>query len=133
MGSISRIEDFEVWRKSRELVNFVFKITSDDKFNKEFFLKDQLKRSAISIMSNIAEGYGRGGNKEFIQFLYNANGSLNELKSQIYISRDAGLIEETDLNISFDLLKQIELMIKALAKKLRESEYKGSKYKVTEP
>ena len=118
-----------VWQKSRELVKVIFLITSEEGFAKEFFLKDQIKRSAISVMSNIAEGYGRGGNKEFVQFLYNANGSLNELKSQIYIAEDFKLIRQEQTKIPFDLIQEIELMIKGLAKKLKKSEFKGPKFK----
>ena len=84
-------------------------------------------------MSNIAEGYGRGGNKEFIQFLYIANGSLSELKSQLYISFDFNLISEEQLeNYLKDVLK-IENMIKAFARKIRESDYTGTKFKKMEP
>lgn len=118
-----------VWQKSRELVKVIFLITSEEGFAKEFFLKYQIKRSAISVMSNIAEGYGRGGNKEFVQFLYNANGSLNELKSQIYIAEDFKLIRQEQTKIPFDLIQEIELMIKGLAKKLKKSEFKGPKFK----
>ena len=85
MATITKIEDLLIWQESRILVKNIFLITSTDKYSKEFFLKDQIKRSAVSVMSNIAEGYGRGGNKEFVQFLYIANGSLSELKSQLYI------------------------------------------------
>lgn len=104
-------------------------MTSKESFSKEFSLKDQIKHSAISVMSNIAEGYGRAGNKEFVQFLYNANGSLNELKSQVYIAADFKLITEEQTKAPFEPIKEIELMVKSLAKKLKESEFKGSKFK----
>lgn len=129
MASIQKIEDFEVWKKSRLLVKHVFSTTSHAKFDKENFLKDQLKRSAISVMSNIAEGYGRGGNKEFVQFLYNANGSLNELKSQLYIATDVDLINSEQLNEILEMTFPIELMIKSLSRKLKESQFKGAKFK----
>ncbi len=61
-ATVHKVEDLIVWQKSRELVKLVFVLTSNEKFSKEFFLKDQAKRSAISIMSNISEGFGRGGN-----------------------------------------------------------------------
>jgi len=128
VATINKIEDLLVWQKSRVLVKLVFTFTSKESFSKEFFLKDQIKRSAISIMSNISEGFGRGGNKEFVQFLYIANGSLNELKAQLYIALDFNLITETILKEAFELLTSIELMIKSLAKKLKESEYKGAKF-----
>ena len=106
-----------------------FILSSKENFAKEFFLKDQAKRSAISIMSNISEGFGRGGNKEFVQFLYIANGSLNELKAQMYIALDFNLITEQNIKEVFELITAIELMIKSLSKKLKESEFKGTKFK----
>ena len=124
MATITKIEDLLIWQESRILVKNIFLITSTDKYSKEFFLKDQIKRSAVSVMSNIAEGYGRGGNKEFVQFLYIANGSLSELKSQLYISFDFNLISEEQLeNYLKDVLK-IENMIKAFARKIKESEFR---------
>lgn len=130
MAAFNKIEDLLVWQKSRELVKQVFLLTSKESFSKEFFLKDQTKRSAISVMSNIAEGFGRGGNKEFVHFLYIANGSLNELKSQLYISVDFKLIVDTDIEATLRIIIEIELMIKSLAKKLKESENKGAKFNV---
>lgn len=123
-----------MWQDSRALVKIIFEITSADKFSKEFFLKDQIKRSSISIMSNIAEGFGRGGNKEFIHFLFIANGSLNELKSQLYIAFDLQLINIERLDTILAHLLKIENMIKALVRSMKDSEYTGSKYKiVSEP
>ena len=128
MATINKIEDLLIWQKSRQLVKQVFSLTSKESFTKEFFLKDQTKRSAISVMSNVAEGFGRGGNKEFVHFLYIANGSLNELKSQLYISVDFNLATEIHIEESLRLIIEMELMIKSLAKKLKESENKGAKF-----
>lgn len=80
---IQRFEDIVAWQKGRELVDKVYKLTSEDKFSRDFVLKDQIRRAAISIMSNIAEGYARQTNREFIQFLYIARGSASETKSQL--------------------------------------------------
>ncbi len=133
MATITKIEDLLIWQEARVLVKNIFLITSKDKFSKEFFLKDQIKRSSISVMSNIAEGYGRSGNKEFIQFLYISNGSLSELKSQLYISFDFNLISNEELdNFLKDILK-IENMIKSFIRKIKNSEFTGIKFKKTEP
>lgn len=129
MATITKIEDLLIWQESRVLVKNIFLITSTEKYSKEFFLKDQIKRSAVSVMSNIAEGYGRGGNKEFIQFLYIANGSLSELKSQLYISFDFNLISEEQLENYLKDVFKIENMIKAFARKIKESEFAGTKFK----
>ena len=133
MATVTKIEDLLIWQEARILVKNIFLITSKDKFSKEFFLKDQIKRSSISVMSNIAEGYGRSGNKEFVQFLYISNGSLSELKSQLYISFDFNLISNEELdNFLKDILK-IENMIKAFIRKIKNSEFTGIKFKKTEP
>lgn len=129
MGTISRVEDMLVWQESRVLVKDIFVLTSSKNFEKEYALRDQMKRSAISIMSNIAEGFGRGGNKEFIQFLYISNGSVNELKSQLYISFDFNLVSEDVLNEFLSVLLKVENMNKALIRKMKESEFTGFKYK----
>lgn len=132
MATITKIEDLLIWQEARVLVKNIFLITSKDKFSKEFFLKDQIKRSSISVMSNIAEGYGRSGNKEFIQFLYISNGSLSELKSQLYISLDFNLISNEELdNFLKDILK-IENMIKSFIRKIKNSEFTGIKFKKLE-
>ena len=129
MATITKIEDLLIWQESRVLVKNIFLITSTDKYSKEFFLKDQIKRSAVSVMSNILEGYGRGGNKEFVQFLYIANGSLSELKSQLYISFDFNLISEEQLEDYLKDVLKIENMIKAFVRKIKESEFTGTKFK----
>lgn len=118
-----------VWQESRVLVKDIFVLTSSRNFEKEYALRDQMKRSAISIMSNIAEGFGRGGNKEFIQFLYISNGSVNELKSQLYIAFDFNLITEEGLNAFLNVLLKIENMNKALIRKMKDSEFTGVKFK----
>lgn len=129
LATVTKIEDLLVWQESRILVKQIFEMTSREKFSKEFSLKDQIKRSGISTMSNIAEGFGRSGNKEFVQFLYMANGSLSELKSQLYIAFDFNLIAENELNSFLSNIFKLENMIKAFARKIKESDYTGSKFK----
>lgn len=129
MATITKIEDLLIWQEARVLVKGIFVLTSKEKFSKEFSLKDQIKRSAISVMSNIAEGHGRGGNKEFVHFLFIANGSLSEVKSQLYISFDFNLLNEQELNKFLADIFKIENMIKALVKKMKESEFTGTKFR----
>lgn len=118
-----------IWQEARTLAKDIFVLTSQEKISKEFALKDQIKRSAISVMSNIAEGFGRGGNKEFVQFLYITNGSLSELKSQLYISFDFNLLSKEALNKFLADIFKLENMTKALIKKMKESEFTGTKFK----
>jgi four helix bundle protein len=82
---VKYFEDLEVWKEARHLTREVYRITSDSKFSKDFGLSNQSQRAAVSIMSNIAEGFERGGNPEFIQFLYVAKGSCGEARSQLYV------------------------------------------------
>ena len=67
MASIEKFEDIEAWQKARELTREIYRITNQGSFSRDFGLRDQIRRAAVSVMSNIAEGFGRGGNKEFIQ------------------------------------------------------------------
>lgn len=96
---------------------------------KDWALKDQMNRSAGSVMDNIAEGYGRGGNREFVQFLSYALGSLNELESQIYRSIDRKYIDE-NRSIEFEMaIKNLKGMIISFLNYLRNTDKKGPKYK----
>ncbi len=91
--------DLNAWKHGHDLVIMIYKITK--KFPREelYSLVDQMRRSASSITSNIAEGFGRQGYKEKIQFYYMAQGSLTELKNQLLIAKDVGYLDEQDFNI----------------------------------
>ena len=82
--AIQNFEDLEIWKEARGLTQAIYRLTRDSRFSKDFGLRDQIQRAAISIMSNIAEGFERGGNQEFIQFLYVAKGSCGEVRSQLH-------------------------------------------------
>lgn len=86
---VRRFEDLVAWQKARALAKAVYRLTSSGPFLKDYGLRDQLRRSAVSVMSNIAEGFERGGRSEFHQFLSVAKGSCAELRSQLYVSLDA--------------------------------------------
>ena len=90
--TISRFEDLVAWQKARLLVQLIYGLTSAEKFSKDCGLKDQIRRAAVSVMSNIAEGFERGGRPEFHQFLVIAKASCGELRSQLYVALDAGYI-----------------------------------------
>ena len=85
-----KYEDIMVWQFGRELVRSVYALTSVGKFSKDWGLRDQVQRAAVSICSNIAEGYARRGNAEFIKFLWIAKGSAAEVQSQLYHAKDFG-------------------------------------------
>jgi four helix bundle protein len=105
---IEKFEDIEAWKEARELVREIYLAFS---VNKDYGFRDQMQRAAISIMSNIAEGFDRGSNKEFIQFLVVARGSVSEVKSLSYAAVDVNYInDKTFQNISERCLKLSNLL-----------------------
>lgn len=101
MSKISKFEDIEAWQRSRLLSQKIYSLTDGNAFKNDTRLKVQMNGSAGSLMDNIAEGFGRGGNKEFIQFLWISKGSASELKSQLYRCLDRKWVD----NKSFDILR----------------------------
>ena len=95
---IQRFEDLEIWNEARNLCSIVFQITSREPFYNDYKFRDQVRASSGSVMDNIAEGFERGGNKEFIQFLSIAKGSCGEMRSQLYRAFDYNYIDQTTLN-----------------------------------
>ena len=93
-SKIEKFEDFIAWQKARKPTRQIYKATNLPAFSRDFGLKDQIRRAAISIMSNIAEGFERGRPAEFHQFLSIAKASCAELRSQLYVAVDAGYINE---------------------------------------
>ena len=80
MGTFKKFEEIECWKKARELTRRIYEVSGKGNFAKDFGLKDQIRRAAVSIMSNIAEGHDRSGTGEFVQFLANAKGSASEVR-----------------------------------------------------
>ncbi len=91
---IEQFEEIEAWKEARKLVNRVYGVCSVNEFKKDYSLVDQIRRAAISVMANIAEGFARKGNKEFIQFLFIAKSSAAELQSHLYVALDQKYINE---------------------------------------
>ncbi len=132
-GMIKNFWDLEIWKMGEEIVKEIYKITSTKRFLKDFTLRDQIKGSTISIVSNIAEGFGRKGNKEFINFLYIANGSLCELQAQLLVAKDLNYIERETFVSLFERLNLLQKRMGALIKYLRTSTFRGEKYKNSKP
>ena len=93
MAGIERFEDIEAWQGARALVTAAYRVTGQGAFATDFGLRDQLRRAAVSIMSNIAEGFDRGGRAEFHQFLSTAKASCAETRSLLYVALDAGYLD----------------------------------------
>lgn len=125
---IEKSEDLEIWKEARELCKFVRSLTKKPEFSKDFKLVGQISGSSGSIMDNIAEGFDRDGNKEFIQFLSIARGSNAETRSQSCRAFDFGYINHVELE---EILKRTDTLrskVKSLMIYLKNSERKGNKY-----
>jgi len=127
--TLSNFEDLPIWQKARKLSKEVFEITNVGPFSKDFRFRDQIRASAGSIADNIAEGFEREGNKEFIQFLYIAKGSCGETRSQTYRAFDNNYINEEQLNVLIENTKNLSIDIANFIRYLKNSGIKGNKYK----
>lgn len=128
MSDIHKIEDLRVWQNARVLCKTIYTLTHKEGFEKDFRFVQQIRAAAGSIMDNIAEGYGRGGNKEFIQFLSIAKGSTQEVLSQLYRAYDVQHITEQEFTETKQLLNTISVMLHNLIERLKQSDIKGSKF-----
>jgi four helix bundle protein len=125
---IYRFEDLEIWKEARDLCKVIREYTKRREFSKDFKLSSQINGSSGSIMDNVAEGYERDGNKEFIQFLSIAKGSNGETRSQAYRSFDAGFINEQELDDILAKTENIKGKLNSLIKYLKNSDRKGNKF-----
>ena len=116
-----RFEEMKVWQEARQLTNNLYRLTQLGHFAKDFGLRDQMRRASVSVMSNIAEGYERGTNKEFIHFLNYAKGSVGELRSQLYVALDLEYITQTEFEINYDLSVSISAQLANFIKYLRKT------------
>ena len=128
MAKIERFEDIESWKMARDSTRQIYSISSQSGFGPDFALRDQIRRAAISIMSNIAEGFERGGDKEFLQFLSIEKGSCGEARSQLYIALDANYIAKDEFDSIYNKLNETGRMISGLMKYLKQSDLRGSKF-----
>ena len=108
---IERFEDIEAWKEARNLVNMIYDVSNEDLFSKDFSLRNQIRGASVSVMSNIAEGFDRGTNREFIQFLIVARASASEVKSQLYVALDRNYIHQSNFDeIHQQVTKSISLI-----------------------
>ena len=111
MAAFKTFEEINAWQNARVLVKEVYSMTRSGEFCKDYGLRDQIQRAAVSICSNIAEGFERRGNKEFANFLWIAKGSAAEVCSQLHNARDLGYITEETFKVMYDSAKQIGGML----------------------
>ena len=129
MAKIERFEDLTSWQKARELNHLVYDATRNAAFAKDFGLRDQIRRASVSVMSNIAEGFERGGDREFIQFLSHAKGSRTEVRCQLYAALDAKYLTEPEFRELYGRSVEVSRLISGFMRYLNRSELQGSKFK----
>jgi four helix bundle protein len=127
--AVEQFEDLEVFKKARELTQRVYIATRQGDFSRDFGLRDQIRRAAVSVMANVAEGFERGGDREFRQFLAVAKGSAGEVRAHLYVALDAGYLTQEEHRVLQTAVREISRMIWGLMEYLREPEMRGSKYR----
>jgi four helix bundle protein len=128
VGTISKFEELEIWQLARAQANELWQVYSINAFSKDFELKNQLSRSSGSVMDNIAEGFERSGNKEFINFLLIAKASNGEVRSQLYRAADRQHINPEQLEALLLKTESLSKRITSFIKYLKSSEQKGFRY-----
>jgi four helix bundle protein len=130
MKNIKSFEDLEVWKISKEFTLDIYKITGKKEFNHDYSLRDQLRRASVSIISNIAEGYERNGNKEMVQFLIISKGSAGEIRAQLIIAFELNYLSQSEFEELKDKIFNISKQLSGFIKYIKQSELKGSKYSI---
>jgi four helix bundle protein len=131
MPTLTRFEDIEAWKRARELRKAIYGCTKVGEFARDFGLRDQIRRAAQSVTSNIAEGFEREGNKEFLQFLSNAKGSCGEVRDQLYTALDEKYVTESQFKMLYQNTVELSRLIAGFMRYLRSPEIRGNKFKAS--
>ncbi len=129
MATIKQFEDLEIWQKAREICRIVYETKKNSNLKNDFKLYNQLNGSSGSIMDNIAEGFERNGNREFIQFLSIAKASCGETRSQLYRAFDRGYLNDDDFEDFKTKVISLSRQINGFIDYLQKSDFKGTKFK----
>lgn len=129
MPTIEKFEELEAWKVAREVTREIYRVSKNDSFIRDYGLRDPICRASVSVMSNIAEEFERDGNKEFINFLSIAKGSLGEVRSQLYVALDQDYISEDDFNFICARATRNGRLIAGLINYLKQSDVRGIKFK----
>jgi four helix bundle protein len=119
MATIKRFEDLAVWKEAREFVKTVYQLTHNEEMKKDYAFKDQIRRASVSIMNNIAEGFGRYSSKDFRRFLDIATASNLEVKSMFYLGADLNYFQESKHDELILQSEKLHYQLLALIKYLR--------------
>ncbi|MCH7976614.1 MAG: four helix bundle protein [Bacteroidetes bacterium] len=122
MATFTRFEDIEAWQSGRELTKQIYSVSREHTFSRDFALRDQIRRAAISITSNIAEGFERQTTREFIRFLFIAKGSSGEVRSQLYCALDEGYLTPQSFDELFDMASSTSRQLAGLISYLKSYE-----------
>ena len=126
MARIERFEDLVAWQKARVLTRLVYQATKKEKFSRDFGLSGQIQRAAVSMMSNVAEGFERGGRGEFHQFLSTAKASCAELRSQLYVAFDIGYVDQKEFDNLMTRAIEVGKIIGGLRASVAKQKINGS-------
>ncbi|MCX6142899.1 MAG: four helix bundle protein [Ignavibacteriales bacterium] len=129
LPTFTDLEEIDVWQKARSLVSEVYRVSQQGKFGRDFPLRDQIRRAVVSVMANIAKGHGRGGTREFIQFLSIAKGSVSEVISHLYVGLDQGYLSLEIFTPVYNHAAEVGKMIGGLMNYLKSAGYRGIKFK----
>lgn len=129
MAKIERFEDIEAWQLARESTRVIYQVSSVGDFARDFPLRDQIRRSSVSVMSNIAEGFERDGDREFVNFLSIAKGSCGEARSQLYVALDQNYITSEQFDFAYGSLNETGKRIGGFMRYLRQSDLRGPKFR----
>ena len=130
MATIKSFEDLFCWQKARELTKFIYKITNNSAFSKDYGLKDQIRRAAVSVMSNIAEGFDRGTKLELVNYFFIAKGSSGEVKCQLFIASDCGYISQKEFNQGYKLSEEVSRLVQSFITRVKTGSRSGLQYKM---
>ena len=129
MNKIERFEDILAWQKARVLTKDIYASAGTGLFAKDYGLRDQVQRASVSTMANIAEGFERGGDREFVQFLSNSKGSCGEVKSHLYVALDQGYVTQVSFDQLYAKADEVSRLVGGFMNYLRQSQLGGHKYK----
>ena len=129
MASVKDFEELAIFQKARELSKKIYPVTQRNEFKYDTRFVQQIRAAAGSVMDNIAEGFERGGNKEFLNFLYIAKGSCGEVRSQLIRANDLGYLTKEEYNELYTECRMLSAGIMNFIKEIRTSEYAGAKFK----
>ena len=128
MATCSKFEDLQIWQEARVLSKSIYKLTSTEPFSRDYRFCAQIRAAAGSIMDNIAEGFEKENNKEFIQFLYIAKGSCGEVRSQLHRANDVDFISKEDYKKHIEQTLNLGTSISNFIKYLKNSDISGMRY-----